>query len=878
VADKIEIIFTAKDDVTHTVGGIKGALGSLGGAMTTAGGAIVAGAAVGVGALVALGASSVGVATDFESSMAIMSTAVDPETLGVNSAAEAMNILGDAALAVGSDTALVGVSASSAAEAITGLYKAGLDTGEIFGDLQGYLAGTAELSGALRASVDLAAASELDMVQASELAAVTLATFGGELQTTEERAAFVEAAMNNFVQTADGSVASVQDLADALVNVGPTAAAFGFSLQETNTALGILSTRGISGAEAGTALKSMLNNLMKTTPEVTETLKDLGVELYNADGTMRGLPNIIGQLEESMAGMTEEQRNQTVAVLAGSYGMNAMNTLLGEGVEGWTEMSTSIANAATMQETAAARTNTFEGAIEALSGVLESLRISIGLPLIQQVLTPLARIFAELAMRHGPALEAVFEKFGAGISKIIDVVQSGQLKELFTIFEDGSSVLGSIFEAFGMGEEQANALATSISNVVTTLQNLITPVIEFVQSHGPQLKNVLLGIGVALGAFSIISTIVGWITGLIAAVSAAGAAISAAGGIVGAIVALLGGPLTIVIGIVAAAIGLLTVAWKNNWGDIQGKVRAAWAFIQPILAAVIEWVGVHVKAAIEALRAWWVDTAWPAIQKAVEVAWPIIQAIFSAIRDFIVNTLIPTVQRLWRVWTEEVWPVIQTVTENVWTVIKAIFEELGRWINANIVPWVKFLHAVWVNEVWPAIQRAVEAAWNIIEPIWNAIRQWAAETLPPVLNTLRGIFETVMSGISAAIAPVKAIWDAFVGAVQGFWNWISSHVFSFNISLPDLPDWATPGSPLPIHTAWKDFAADMGGIQAKLATGVNMAGGGYERGSPVSNRSMVINVDARGAAPGVEQNVRRAVEDVLRQYGIRADARIRTRV
>jgi hypothetical protein len=41
---------------------------------------------------------------------------------------------------------------------------------------------------------------------------------------------------------------------------------------------------------------------------------------------------------------------------------------------------------------------------------------------------------------------------------------------------------------------------------------------------------------------------------------------------------------------------------------------------------------------------------------------------------------------------------------------------------------------------------------------------------------------------------------------------------------------------------------------------------------------MVINVDARGAAPGVEQNVRRAVEDVLRQYGIRADARIRTRV
>jgi phage-related protein len=335
-------------------------------------------------------------------------------------------------------------------------------------------------------------------------------------------------------------------------------------------------------------------------------------------------------------------------------------------------------------------------------------------------------------------------------------------------------------------------------------------------------------------------------------------------------------PIILIVGAIVAAIWALSSAWESNWLGIRDKVQAAWAFIQPILAAVIEWVGVHVKAAIEVLHAFWVNVAWPAIQKAVEVAWPIIQAIFSAIRDFIVNTLVPTIQTLWRVWTQEVWPVIQTVTENVWTVVKAIFEELGRWINDNIVPWIQFLHDKWVNEVWPAIQTALETAWSIIEPIWEAIRKWAAETIPPILNTLQGIFETVMSGISTAIQPVKDIWDGFVGAVQGFWDWISNRVFSFNISLPDLPDWAVPGSPLPIHTAWKAFAADMGGIQAKLATGVNMAGAPIERGSTVSNRSVVVNVDARGAAPGVEQNVRRAVEDVLRQYGIRADARIRT--
>ena len=43
--------------------------------------------------------------------------------------------LHDAALTVGDDTRLMGVSASGAAESLTGLYKAGLSTTEIFGEV-----------------------------------------------------------------------------------------------------------------------------------------------------------------------------------------------------------------------------------------------------------------------------------------------------------------------------------------------------------------------------------------------------------------------------------------------------------------------------------------------------------------------------------------------------------------------------------------------------------------------------------------------------------------------------------------------------------------------------------------------------------------------
>ncbi|MEZ4542112.1 MAG: phage tail tape measure protein [Chloroflexota bacterium] len=826
------------DDALKSTERLGGAMSGLMGPAGAMGGAVLAAGAAAGGALVALGASSVGIASEFQSSMAIMSTAVSPESLGVNSTAEAMAILSDASLAVGADTALVGVSASSASEAMTGLYKAGLSTGEIFGDLQGYLAGTAELGGALRASIDLAAASELDMVQASDLAAITLATFGGGLETTEERAAFVESAMNNFVQTADASVASVSDLQAAFVNVGPTAAALGFGVEDVNTALGILSTRGIAGSEAGTALKSMFTNMMRDTPGVTGALEDLGVSLYDLEGNMRSIPEIMGQFEAGLAGMTEEQRNQYIQTIAGTYGMNAMNSLLAEGVIGWEEMEAAVGEAATMQETAAARTATLAGAQEALGGVWESFQIKVGTALIPALMA-LADIGASLIEKYGPVLTAAFEGFATGVSRIIAVVTGGQLAEMFTIFEDGSSVLGSIFESFGMGEESANRLAAGISSIVTAVQTALAPIIAAVAQF-VSFKDVLIALGLAVASV-VIPAIISIVTAM--------------------------APILLTVGAVIGAIALLRNAWENDWGGIQGKVAAFWNAAKPILTAVAEWVGVKVRDGLATLRdfwneAWpkiqtalentwavvkpileavgqflvervksnlqtlhdfWVNMAWPAIQRVVEVVWPIIRTIFEAIGTFITQTLIPTIRTLYEKWTTEWWPTIQTVLENVWTVISTIFEEIGRWINDNIVPWVEYLNEVWSETVWPAIQKALETAWAVIEPIWEAIREWAEETLPPVIEALQRIFETVMSGISAAVEPVKAVWDGFVNAVTGFWDWIKDKVFNFEIHLPDLPDWAVPGSPLPIHTAWLEFSQDMNEIGERIGNSFQAA-------------------------------------------------------
>jgi TP901 family phage tail tape measure protein len=362
------------------MGGLRGTFASTSAALTSVGRSLTFGVSL---PLIGVGAAAAKTAGDFEGQMNVLQVAA-------RSSGTALGELREAAIAVGADTELVGISASEAADAMTNFYKAGLTTNDIFDDLNGYLDGTTSLNGALRAAVDLAAASELDLAGASDVVAIAMATFGLSAKDATRIA-------DSFVASADASVASVPELADALANVGPTAAAFGWSLETTNTALAILSERGIRGSEAGTALKSMMTNLMRPTDDVTNTLKDLNVSLYNADGTMRDLPEIMGDLERGLAGMTEEQRNQAIQTLAGTYGMKAMNTLLADGSAGWNEMVAQIAAGATAQETAAARTKGFNAALEQLQGSAETLLIRVGTPLIENFLTPAIGKITELA-------------------------------------------------------------------------------------------------------------------------------------------------------------------------------------------------------------------------------------------------------------------------------------------------------------------------------------------------------------------------------------------------------------------------------------------------------------------------------------------------
>lgn len=436
----------------------------------------ISGAAVAMAAF-AGAKKAVDVAADFEEQMNLL-------TLQSGEGADMLETLRQAAIQTGADTELVGVSAAQSAEAMINFYKAGLTTADVFGGpggLNAYLEGTASLSGALRAAIDLQAASELELADATDTITVAMSTFGISAEDATE-------ITNNFVKAADASVTSVPELNAAMKNLGSTWSAYYSAslgpigaMEDMNTALALLSQYGINGAEAGTALKSMMTNLQRPTDSVKDTLNELGVSLYDANGQMRRLPDIIQDLQEGLEGATEEQRNMAIQTLAGTYGMKAMNALMKEGASGWQDMEQSIERANSAQAVANARTQGLNAAFEVLGGSIETFLIVVGTPMLG-VLTKLV-----LALADGINVLTDFALWMQKLPEHIDAAKAS-----ISAFADA-------------GRDMVRGLAAGItqgaSDAIGAILGLAATILDTVKSFfGISSPSVVLtGIGIELG-------------------------------------------------------------------------------------------------------------------------------------------------------------------------------------------------------------------------------------------------------------------------------------------------------------------------------------------------------------------------------------------
>ena len=732
-------------DLSGLTKGLKTAQGKLksaGGAIAKTGGIMTAGITL---PLLALGKKVVGVAADFESGMNVLDIAA-------KASGTSLKDLQEAAIAVGGDTELVGINAAEAAGAMTEFYKAGLSTTDIFGDLNAYMEEGAGLSGALRAAIDLQAASELDLARASDVVSIAMATFGLD-------AGDATGIADNFVRTADASVASVGELADAMINVGPTAAAFGWGMEDVNIGLALLSQRGIKGAEAGTALKSMMTNLMRPTDKTKAALENLNVSLYDAQGAMYNLPEIMAQLESGMNGLTEAQRNEAVQTLAGTYGMKAMNTLLAEGSEGWQGMESAIASASSVQESAAARTQGINAAWETLSGVIETFMIKAGTPLIELLnelvrkhLIPFAETLAELdpkiiLMGVGIlAAAAAAGPFLAIMGGVLSVV--GLLVSPIGLIVAGMVALAVAFVKSQGGIEGAKK---KLEEIWKTIKAKLGPVVEgFKKIWATAWKKIKSIVD------SVLNAVVPFIKRMVAD------AIAFFKSKFQFIISWFQENLPLIQATVETILNAIQGVWTTVWPFIAGFVITIWENIKSAIDIAINIVLGIIKAVMLLIKGDW-KGAWEEIKATAIRVWDKMKEMI----DNSINFIKDVVSIIWT-WLQpklkEAWEAIKTKTTEIWDSIKIKISEVVDAVKTK------------ATEAWNSIKTKAAEAWEALKTKTNeafgAIETKVNTAIGTVVSTISGLpgklADLATQFYSQAVALGKSIVSGITDGISGF--------------------------------------------------------------------------------------------------------------
>lgn len=425
-------------------------------------------------AAAAFGVASIKMAADFDQQMSTVQA-----NTGATSAQ--MDQLRAAAIEAGASTVY---SASDSADAINDLGKAGMSVTDI-------------LTGGLTGALNLAASDGMAVGDAAEYMANALSMFHLKGSQASQVA-------DTLAAGAGKAVGNVSDFGEALNNCGAQANSFGMNIQETTGVLALFAQNGTIGAEAGTQLNSMLMKLAAPSTEAANTMKELGISAYDAQGHFVGMANFAGQLQKAEKNLTDEQRNQANATIFGGEAIKAANYLYEAGESGVNKWTKAVSESGYAAEQAAAKNNNLKGDLENLGGSMESLMISVGegaqgpLRKMVQGLDTLVDAFAGLpsgAQQTLVVMASLAGVFGAvhkaagnlngststmanNIGLAIDPIQRvktalGSAQTAFQMFRASSMSASEQMEAFGTSASKAQLKTAGFKAVGSSVMSLL---------------------------------------------------------------------------------------------------------------------------------------------------------------------------------------------------------------------------------------------------------------------------------------------------------------------------------------------------------------------------------------------------------------------
>lgn len=751
-------------------------------------------------AVTGMGIASVKTAADFESSMsqvqATMGITKDSMSTVNGESVNTMEALSDLAKQMGSETAF---SASECAEALNYLALAGYDT--------------QEMVDALPTVLNLAAAGNIDLASASDMVTDAMSALG--METSE-----ADTMVDQMAKTASSTNTSVSQLGEGILTIGATAKSIKGGTAELNTALGILANNGIKGAEGGTHLRNVILSLQNPTDKAAACMEQLGVDVYDSQGNMRSLNDILGDLNTSMEGMTSAEKTNIISSIFNKTDLSSVNALLANTGETWDSLQNSITNSAgAAQQMADTQLDNLSGQLTILKSALEGLAISIGealMPMVKNIVSkiqgfvtwlnnlddgtkqvivkiglfvaalgPALVILGTVISKVGVAMQA-FSKFGLKITSLVSKAGglSGVMSKVGTAIMSINPVVIAVVAAIAV----LVGAFVHLWNTNEEFRNKITAIWERIKSifsgFAQGITDRLNALGFDFENFSeVVSAIWEGLCNFLAPLFE---------GVFTQIANILEGVLGVITGLLDVFIGIFTGNWSQVWEGVKGIFGSVWDFIKNtftnymniirnVADVVLGWFGTSWNEVWTGIKDFFVNLwtgivdfftgLWEGIKNTVQTAIMFIAAILEAAFDiitlpfrFIWENCKEIIIAVWDAIKEKVSGAINaisTVVSTVMNAIKTVFTTVWNAIKTHVTTVVNAVKTV-VTTVFNAIKSVATTVWNGIKTAITTVVDGIKSKVSSVFNSVKSTVSSVFNGIKST---ATSVWNGIKSAI-----------------------------------------------------------------------------------------------------------------
>lgn len=665
-------------------------------------------------AVAGLGAAAVKTAADFDSGMSKVA-AISGAT------GDDLDALRDKAREMGAKTKF---SASEAASAMEYMAMAGWKTEDMLGGIEGIMS--------------LAAASGEDLATTSDIVTDALTAFGLSAQDSGHFADILAAASSN-------ANTNVRMMGETFKYCAPIAGALGFSAEDVAEAIGLMANAGIKSTQAGTALRTIMNNLSGEVKITGAALGEVTIATTNADGSMRDLSDILADCRGAFSQLSESERAQAAEALVGKNAMSGFLALMNAAPEDIEKLSAAIDNcdgtAAQMAET---MQDNLAGQLTILKSQLEELAIS----------------FGEMLM---PAIRAIVSKIQAFVDKLNGMSES-QRKAILTI--------GLIVAALG---PLLVIIGTLISKVGVAMQGFV--------KLATGVKKLGVAVKAGTGVFGKLGAALGGISGPVLAIVAVVAVLVAAFKHLwdtneefrNAITGIWEGIVSKIRAFCQGIVDRLN-ALGFDFGSIVDVLKSLWdglcQFLAPVFEAAFNVVSTVLGTVLDVITGL-LDVFIGLFTGNWSQMWEGVKEIFSGIWDGITG-LFDTALNLLKSLAETVFGWFGTTWESVWTGIKSFFETIWNGI-------VAFFTGIW-NAIVSTVTTQINAVKTVVTTVFNAIKTTATTIWNGIKTAISAVVDGIKSKVTSVFESVKStatnLFNGIKSTATNVWNGIKTAIIT----------------------------------------------------------------------------------------------------